>query len=170
MYHFLDEVVAPTQLPNDFMNGQDATQNHPVPYWSNLPWPDPARWASDEVRSFPRASPDVFSLEEIRAPEIWPPLLSLTNCVLVAGSKMGILADILGTVGSSWFGPSAAVLILSVLPSFLVLAIVLNVLKQLLFKKPTEPPVVFHWIPFIGSTVTYGIDPYKFFFSCRAKV
>lgn len=90
--------------------------------------------------------------------------------VLVAESNMGILADIVGAVDLSGLGPSPAVLILSVLPSFLVLAIVLNVLHQLLFKNPTEPPVVFHWIPFIGSTVTYGIDPYKFFFTCRAKV
>ena len=54
--------------------------------------------------------------------------------------------------------------------SFVVLAIVLNVLQQLLFKNPDEPPVVFHWVPFFGSTIIYGIDPYKFFFSCREKV
>jgi hypothetical protein len=33
-----------------------------------------------------------------------------------------------------------------------------------------EPPVVFHWLPIIGSTVTYGIDPYKFFFAQQKKV
>ncbi|KAL1994646.1 hypothetical protein VTN49DRAFT_2116 [Thermomyces lanuginosus] len=53
--------------------------------------------------------------------------------------------------------------------TFLVLAVVLNVLKQLLLKNPNEPPVVFHWFPFIGSAVTYGMDPYKFFFDCRKK-
>ncbi|KAE8374617.1 cytochrome P450 [Aspergillus bertholletiae] len=47
--------------------------------------------------------------------------------------------------------------------------IVLNVLRQLLFRNKTDPPLVFHWIPFIGSTVTYGMDPYAFFFSCRQK-
>lgn len=51
-----------------------------------------------------------------------------------------------------------------------VVAILINVLNQLLFKNPNEPPLVFHWVPFIGSTVTYGIDPYRFFFSCREKV
>lgn len=51
-----------------------------------------------------------------------------------------------------------------------VLAILINVLQQLLIKNPNEPPIVFHWIPFIGSTITYGIDPYKFFFSAREKV
>lgn len=54
--------------------------------------------------------------------------------------------------------------------SFISLSVVINVLRQLLFKNPHEPPVVFHWFPFIGSTVSYGIDPYKFFFSCREKV
>lgn len=45
-----------------------------------------------------------------------------------------------------------------------------NVLRQKLFKDPSKPPVVLHWFPFIGSTVTYGIDPYKFYFDCQAKV
>ena len=54
--------------------------------------------------------------------------------------------------------------------SFIAFAIILNVLNQLIFKNPNEPPVVFHWVPFFGSTVSYGIDPYKFFFSCREKV
>ena len=84
---------------------------------------------------------------------------------------MGVLAQVVGTADLSWFGASTAVLVVSALASLvIILAIVLNVLKQLLFKNPTEPPVVFHWLPFIGSTITYGIDPYKFFFSCRAKV
>ena len=54
--------------------------------------------------------------------------------------------------------------------SFIAFCIVLNVLNQLISKNPNEPPVVFHWVPFFGSTVSYGIDPYKFFFSCREKV
>ncbi|PYH28158.1 uncharacterized protein BO87DRAFT_273425, partial [Aspergillus neoniger CBS 115656] len=44
-----------------------------------------------------------------------------------------------------------------------------NVLRQLLFKNPHEPPVVFYWVPWIGSTINYGIGPYKFFFDRRAK-
>lgn len=50
------------------------------------------------------------------------------------------------------------------------MSIVVNVLQQILFKNPHEPPVVFHWFPFVGSTISYGMDPYKFFFDCRAKV
>ncbi|KAL2834518.1 cytochrome P450 [Aspergillus cavernicola] len=53
--------------------------------------------------------------------------------------------------------------------SFLVVAVIVNVLRQILFKNPNEPPVVFHWFPLVGSTISYGIDPYRFFFDCRAK-
>ena len=48
--------------------------------------------------------------------------------------------------------------------------VVLNVFRQFLPSKPNEPPVVFHWIPFVGSAVTYGMDPVKFLQSCREKV
>ncbi|CDM34582.1 hypothetical protein DTO013E5_5072 [Penicillium roqueforti] len=50
-----------------------------------------------------------------------------------------------------------------------LVSIVLNVINQLVFYNRKEPPVVFHWIPFIGSTVAYGMDPYQFFFASRAK-
>ena len=57
-----------------------------------------------------------------------------------------------------------------VLGGFIVLSVVLNIASQLLFKNPNEPPLVFHWFPFIGSTVTYGMDPPRFFKENRAKV
>ncbi|EEB08590.2 sterol 14-demethylase [Schizosaccharomyces japonicus yFS275] len=41
--------------------------------------------------------------------------------------------------------------------------------NQIFNRDPKRPPVVFHWFPFIGSAVTYGIDPYVFFRQCRAK-
>lgn len=53
--------------------------------------------------------------------------------------------------------------------SFIVLSVALNVISQLLPKNPNEPPMVFHWFPFIGSTVTYGMDPPTFFHANRAK-
>ncbi len=52
----------------------------------------------------------------------------------------------------------------------LLLLVILNVLHQLLFKNPNEPPLVFHWYPVIGNTIEYGIEPYKFFEECRRKV
>lgn len=60
--------------------------------------------------------------------------------------------------------------ILTAIVSVLILALLANILQQLLLKNLNEPPVVFHWLPFIGSTVTYGIDPFKFFSDCQAKV
>ena len=48
--------------------------------------------------------------------------------------------------------------------------VLINVISQILFKRRNEPPVVFHWFPIIGCTVTYGIDPFKFFFDCQKKV
>ncbi|KAB2573854.1 Eburicol 14-alpha-demethylase [Lasiodiplodia theobromae] len=48
-------------------------------------------------------------------------------------------------------------------------AVLLNVARQIFFRKTNEPPVVFHWFPFIGSTVTYGMNPLKFFQDCREK-
>lgn len=54
----------------------------------------------------------------------------------------------------------------------LLVAVLLNVTHQLLFRRwnKSEPPLVFHWIPFLGSTISYGMNPYQFFFSCREKV
>nr|ABE01107.1 14alpha demethylase [Blumeriella jaapii] len=62
-----------------------------------------------------------------------------------------------------------AVVITAGFGAFVVVSIVLNVLSQLLLKNPNEPPVVFHWLPIVGSTITYGIDPYRFFFENKAK-
>lgn len=50
------------------------------------------------------------------------------------------------------------------------ISVFLNILNQLFFYRANEPPVVWHWIPFLGSTVGYGMDPYRFFFACREKV
>ncbi|OQD83576.1 hypothetical protein PENANT_c016G06428 [Penicillium antarcticum] len=52
----------------------------------------------------------------------------------------------------------------------LLVSIILNVITQLVFYSRKEPPVVFHWVPFLGSTIAYGVDPYQFFFASRAKV
>ncbi|OJJ43662.1 hypothetical protein ASPZODRAFT_146004 [Penicilliopsis zonata CBS 506.65] len=53
--------------------------------------------------------------------------------------------------------------------ALLFLLVVGNLLKQVLFKDPTKPPVVFHWIPFLGSTIVYGREPFKFFEDCQKK-
>jgi predicted tellurium resistance membrane protein TerC len=83
---------------------------------------------------------------------------------------MGFLGSIAASVAGIVADTSTAVVVAAGVAAVAVLVVVLNVLQQLLFKNPSEPPVVFHWVPFVGSTITYGIDPYKFFFRCREKV
>ncbi|KNG52896.1 hypothetical protein TW65_09276, partial [Stemphylium lycopersici] len=62
--------------------------------------------------------------------------------------------------------------ILSLIASSLALCVAYvaaNIIHQLLFSNTKEPPVVFHWLPWVGSAITYGRDPYKFLFAARAK-
>jgi hypothetical protein len=54
--------------------------------------------------------------------------------------------------------------------ALIAIAILWNLFRQTFMKNPHQPPLVFHWLPVIGSTVTYGIDPLKFFAQCQAKV
>jgi sterol 14alpha-demethylase len=75
---------------------------------------------------------------------------------------MGLL-NTLSTLTSSWTG------VLLTLTGAVVTLILTNILRQLLFRNPHEPPLVFHWVPFIGNTISYGIDPYKFFFACQKQ-
>lgn len=42
--------------------------------------------------------------------------------------------------------------------------------RQVLFRPKTEPPAVFHWIPYVGNAVSYGMDPVAFLNKYRAKV
>lgn len=83
---------------------------------------------------------------------------------------MGFLAVLLdklsehGSTQSIWVLSAVGLLVL------LSVSVIFNVLRQVLFKSPHEPPVVFYWFPFVGSTISYGMDPFKFFFDCRAKV
>jgi sterol 14-demethylase len=83
---------------------------------------------------------------------------------------MGLLENVTGALAQQVSQRGMGVVVAASLGAFLVLAVVFNVLSQLLLKNPNEPPIVFHWFPIVGSTVVYGIDPYKFFFDCRAKV
>lgn len=52
----------------------------------------------------------------------------------------------------------------------LVALLLINACRQTLFRSKTEPPSVFHWIPYVGSAVSYGMDPVAFFHKYRAKV
>lgn len=83
---------------------------------------------------------------------------------------MGVLENVTGVLAQQQAQHGTALVLAAGFVSFIVLAVVLNVLNQILFKNPNEPPMVFHWFPVIGSTITYGMDPYGFFEGCRAKV
>lgn len=50
-----------------------------------------------------------------------------------------------------------------------IVAIALNIIRQVCFYNKNEPPVVFHWVPFLGNTITYGMEPYVFFAAARKK-
>lgn len=55
---------------------------------------------------------------------------------------------------------------------FIVIAIpfVYSITWQLLYSlRSDRVPLVFYWVPWVGSSVTYGMQPYQFFDDCRAK-
>lgn len=83
---------------------------------------------------------------------------------------MGIAQDVLGPLSLRFSELGIASQIAVGVAIFLSVSVFLNVLNQILFKNPNEPPVVFHWFPVIGSTITYGMDPPRFFWTNRAKV
>ncbi|KAK4500037.1 hypothetical protein PRZ48_008223 [Zasmidium cellare] len=82
---------------------------------------------------------------------------------------MGLLQDAAAAFDSHFGNTATWKLVTLGFISFVTIAILLNVAKQILFRNKNEPPLVFHWVPVIGSTISYGIDPYKFFFTCREK-
>ncbi|KAI1826070.1 cytochrome P450 [Xylaria intraflava] len=51
----------------------------------------------------------------------------------------------------------------------LLTIIVINLLHQQLPRRKSEPPLVFHWIPFVGNAISYGLDPHGFYTQCREK-
>lgn len=83
---------------------------------------------------------------------------------------MGRLEEIAGPLSHHFSQMSTASQVGILVAAFIGLSVVVNVAKQLLFKNPNEPPVVFHLFPIIGSTITYGMDPPRFFVENRNKV
>jgi hypothetical protein len=82
---------------------------------------------------------------------------------------MGLLQGLVGPLAPFLDNSPTWLVTLAATGSLLSLVIFLNVLQQILFRNPNEPPLVFHFLPWIGNTVTYGMDPYAFFFACREK-
>ncbi|KAI0013411.1 cytochrome P450 [Xylariaceae sp. FL0662B] len=82
---------------------------------------------------------------------------------------MGLLEDALGRLSQQLSHLSTASQVGVVVAAVIFFSVFLNVLQQIFFRNPHEPPVVFHWFPFIGSTITYGIDPPRFMKENRDK-
>ncbi|KAG2365578.1 cytochrome P450 [Suillus spraguei] len=90
----------------------------------------------------------------------------LSNSTAPASSYIGAIGD----ATQQYVAASPGRTLLLGLLYIPVLIVVLNILKQLVAPRdPSLPPEVFHWIPFIGSTISYGNDPLNFFFKCREK-
>ncbi|KAJ7455210.1 lanosterol 14-alpha-demethylase [Mycena galericulata] len=51
-----------------------------------------------------------------------------------------------------------------------ILAVLFNALWQKIVpRKASDPPLVFHWLPIVGSAIWYGNDPINFFQACQEK-
>jgi sterol 14-demethylase len=83
---------------------------------------------------------------------------------------MGFLQDVAGPLSQRFSDLGIASQVGIALAGFIFLSVVVNVARQIFIKNPNEPPMVFHWFPLIGSTITYGMDPPRFFKENRAKV
>ncbi|KAK4465618.1 eburicol 14a-demethylase [Cladorrhinum samala] len=82
---------------------------------------------------------------------------------------MGFVQEVAAPLAASYSQLGLASQIGVALASFIAISVVIHVLKQFLFVNPNEPPMVFSWFPVIGSTITYGMDPPKFFKEQQAK-
>lgn len=82
---------------------------------------------------------------------------------------MGLFEDVASPVVQQLSLLSPASQVAVVAAAFLCVAVFVHVAKQIFFKNPNEPPMVFSWFPVIGSTITYGMDPPRFFKENRAK-
>ncbi|KAI0876674.1 14-alpha sterol demethylase Cyp51A [Hypoxylon argillaceum] len=63
---------------------------------------------------------------------------------------------------------SSALRLAAYLAGALLTTILINILHQQLPRRKSSPPLVFHWLPFIGNAVAYGTDPLAFYSRCRA--
>jgi len=83
---------------------------------------------------------------------------------------MGLLQDLAGPLSQQFSQMGTASQIGVSVAGFLFVVVFFNVLFQLINRSPNEPPMVFHWFPVIGSTITYGMDPPRFFKENKEKV
>jgi sterol 14-demethylase len=83
---------------------------------------------------------------------------------------MGLLADVFDKITQVAHGESSYVIFSIALLVALLSSVLWHIGRQLFFKAKHEPPEVFSWLPFIGHTISYGMDPPNFFAAQRKKV
>lgn len=84
---------------------------------------------------------------------------------------MGVLEELTAhPVAQRFLELGVVTQVAAALGSFVFLSIFWHIVRQVLFKNPNEPPEVFSWLPWFGSTIVYGMDPPTFFAQNRAKV
>lgn len=98
------------------------------------------------------------------------PTTAVVTSLASLAFAMGLLEEVTASASHHFAQLSTASQVGVLFLAFVTLSVVINVAQQLLFKNPNEPPVVFHLFPIIGSTVTYGMDPPRFFVENRNKV
>lgn len=87
----------------------------------------------------------------------------------ILSSDTSLVEQVLGYCGQvlSWF---MALPISQRISIVIFVPFVYNLAWQLLYSfRRDRPPLVFHWIPWVGSAVVYGTQPYKFFEECQKK-
>ena len=82
---------------------------------------------------------------------------------------MGLLAAVSAPVERLLSALPLWQIVLLGVSTVLGVAIFANVIRQWLFYDRSTPPEVFSLLPVLGSTITYGIDPFNFFFGCQEK-
>ena len=75
-------------------------------------------------------------------------------------------------IGSSphMVGYSASMVTVATIILLMTLVIVVTGAKQAIFKRRNELPVMFHWLPSVGSAISYGQERIRFLDDCQAKV
>ena len=98
--------------------------------------------------------------------------------VLFAAPALVVLANLFRQLVRAFYLPrfpgslssATAHIDLHTTPSSRPCCITLHHTQQFIPRDPSDPPEVFHWIPFVGSAIAYGMDPIAFFFDCRDRV
>ena len=84
-------------------------------------------------------------------------------------SRMGFLAGVTAPLERLAQSLPTWQLVLLGVSVFTTVAIFANAIRQLFFYDRKAPPEVFSLLPGLGSTIQYGIDPFKFFFANHEK-